>query len=134
MVVVAVAVVIVTAAAPIDDAPLYSSWRRVARGGVAAVLCRAAGARRADVRTGETRVAIHLTYVLRVKCSESFGDTRQLVVVNLKFYQQVELADLGWHRCDRVFIQVQILQFHQISDGCGYGGDLVVRQVAGIYI
>jgi len=48
VVVVAVAVVIVTAAAPIDDAPLYSSWRRVARGGVAAILCRAAGARRGE--------------------------------------------------------------------------------------
>ena len=70
MVVVAVAVVIVTAAAPIDDAPLYSSWRRVARGGVAAILCRAAGARRANIRTGKTRVAIHLTNACGVKCSE----------------------------------------------------------------
>ena len=53
MVVVAVAVVIGTAA-PIDDAPLYSSGR-VARGRVAvAVECRAAGARRPYVNTGET--------------------------------------------------------------------------------
>ena len=51
---VTVTVVIVTAAAPIDDAPLYSSGR-VARGRVAvAVECRAAGARRPYVNTGET--------------------------------------------------------------------------------
>ena len=35
---VTVTVVIVTAAAPIDDAPLYSSWRRVARMAIARYL------------------------------------------------------------------------------------------------
>ena len=58
---VTVTVVIVTAAAPIDDAPLYSSGR-VARGGVAAaVVCRTTGAQNCNVGTAETRVAIHLT-------------------------------------------------------------------------
>ena len=42
-VVVTVRVVIVTAAAPIDNAHLYSSGRRVARGGVDAVVCRTTG-------------------------------------------------------------------------------------------
>ena len=58
MVVVAVAVVIVTAAAPIDDAPLYSSGR-VARGRVAAaVVCRTTGAQNCNVGTAETRVVL----------------------------------------------------------------------------
>ena len=54
---VTVPVVIVTAAAPIDDAPLYSSGR-VARGGVAAIVFRTTGASREHVGTTKTRVVI----------------------------------------------------------------------------
>ena len=62
-------------------APLYSSGR-VARGGVAAaVLCRAAGARRANIRTGETRVVFQSTHDCWAQSSESIRDTRQVVVV-----------------------------------------------------
>ena len=57
VVVVTVTVVIVTAAAPIDNAHVYSSGRRVARDGVAAVVCRAAAGVEQYVGTAETRVA-----------------------------------------------------------------------------
>ena len=56
---VTVTVVIVTAAAPIDDAPLYSSGR-VARGGVAAVLFRTTGTSRKNVRIERLRLVPRL--------------------------------------------------------------------------
>ena len=54
-------VVIVTAAAPIDNAHVYSSGR-VARGGVDAVVCRTTGCGYPYVGTAETRVVSKVTF------------------------------------------------------------------------